>query len=84
MFRLIASSLALRLWRLQRWQQRRRRQRWQRHYRQTVQMFSTKGAIEASAMAHGRLIDAPEILHQDPTDCALEDLGYPVPGRVEE
>jgi len=78
MFRLIDSPIALRLWRLQRWQQRRRRQRWQRHYRQAVLMLSAKGPIEASAMAASRLLDDPESLHQDPTDCALLDLGYPV------
>lgn len=81
MLRLIVSPLALRLWRFHRWQQRRRRQRWQRHYRQAVRLHSTKGPLEAGAMAATRLMDEPASLHQDPTICALEDLGYPMEER---
>lgn len=79
MFRL-SSWAGLRLWRLQRWVQRRRRQRWLRHYRQAITWHSGRGPIEAAAMAHSRLIDDPASLHECPTACAMEDLGY----RVED
>ena len=36
-------------------------------------------ALRPARIGHGvQAIDDPESLHQDPTDCALADLGYPV------
>lgn len=78
MLRLIASRLSLHLWRLRRWQHRRQCARWRRHYRQAVLWHSHHGPLEASAMAHGRLLDAPGSVRRCPITCAMEDLGHPV------
>ncbi|MGM0927559.1 MAG: hypothetical protein ACQEXC_14230 [Pseudomonadota bacterium] len=78
MLRPVIAALGLRTWQLERWLQRRRRMRWLRHYRQAIELHSNKSSIEAAAMAHSRLIDAPESRHCCPTQCALEDLGHPM------
>lgn len=75
--RLIA-WLSLRLWRVERALRRRRQRRWVLHYRQAIQWHSSKGPIEAGAMAYSRLIDHPASLQECPTTCALADLGHPV------